>query len=104
MDIQKINDFKKFVNRETILALLDEGVELDDIWEILAERVWADWKSREYAGYCILATDSGFEPVILTEELRSQLPHRLSNFKNILAEVKLVQHLKALGYNAENAH
>ena len=103
MNIQQINDFRKFVNRETILALLDEGVELDDIWEILAERVWADWKSREYAGYCILATDSGFEPVILTEELRSQLPHRLSNFKNILAEVKLVQHLKALGYNAENA-
>ena len=43
MDIQKINDFRKFVNRETILALLDEGVELDDIWEILAERVWAEW-------------------------------------------------------------
>ena len=103
MDIQKINDFKKIVNRETILALLDEGVELDDIWEILAERVWADWKSREYAGYCILDTDWGPTPVELTEQLKSELPGRLSNFKNILAEVKLVQHLNALGYNAVNA-
>lgn len=103
MDIQKINDFKKFVNRETILALLDEGVELDDIWSVLADRVWEDWKSREYAGYCMLATDWGLYPVELTEQLKSELPGRLENFKNILAEVKLVQHLKALGYNAVNA-
>ena len=103
MNIQKINDFKKIVNRETILALLKEGVELDDIWEVLAERVWADWKNREYAGYCILATDYGHEPVKLTEDLRSQLPRRLSNFRNIVAEVIFVQHLTALGYKAENA-
>ena len=103
MNIQKINDFKKIVNRETILALLSEGVELDDIWEVLADKVWADWKNREYAGYCVLDTDYGPWAVVLTEDLRSQLPHRLSNFKNILAEVVLVQHLTTLGYEAENA-
>ena len=103
MNIQKINDFKKIVNREIILALLKEGVELDDIWEVLADKVWADWKNREYAGYCVLDTDYGPWAVVLTEDLRSQLPHRLSNFKNILGEVKLVQHLTTLGYKAENA-
>ena len=73
MNIQKINDFRKFVNRETILALLKEGVELDDIWEVLADKVWADWKNREYAGYCILATDYGHEPVKTDRRLKKSV-------------------------------
>ncbi len=110
-DIQKINDFKPIVNKDTVFPLYEQGKTDVEILNIMADRVWSYWMKKSSHDdetnqrYCIFKIRGGFYPsVALDDYLKAGLPGRINNFvRGFRAEYEFIKELRALGYRAESA-